>query len=171
MAKIYYIGGERERKMRAIAEKEVVTTVDDIAKAFLSFEPMTHKKLQKLCYYAYSWYYTLYNRKLFKNRFEAWVHGPVDPTLYDDYRIYGWRDIPQYNMPLELDDEITEFIDAVYDSYGKFDGDELEYLTHKETPWLNARNGLPHYVPSNSPIEDKDIKDHYMKAFKDGQNE
>lgn len=26
----------------------------DIANAFLSIEPQTHKKLQKLCYYAYA---------------------------------------------------------------------------------------------------------------------
>ncbi|MDT2255436.1 DUF4065 domain-containing protein [Paenibacillus larvae] len=62
--------------------------------AFLRLESMT-QKLQKLCYYAYSFYLAIYEKKLFDDNFEAWVHGPVNPQLYTEYREYGWQEIPQ----------------------------------------------------------------------------
>jgi hypothetical protein len=47
------------------------TTVFDVAKGFLTIHSMDHKKLQKLCYYAYAWHLGLYNRRLFNERFQA----------------------------------------------------------------------------------------------------
>lgn len=147
------------------------TTIFDVAKMFLSLDSMTHKKLQKLCYYAYSWYLTLYNKRLFENRFEAWIHGPVDPTLYEAYKHYGWQEIPKQELPPGYDPEVYEFVKQVYDAYGHLDGDQLEYLTHQEDPWIIARNGLPECEPSRNPIRDEDIKRYYMKVFENGQNE
>lgn len=147
------------------------TTVLKVADAFLSMESMSHKKLQKLCYYAYSWYYALYNKHLFKNSFEAWVHGPVDPGLYHEYKSSGWLSIPKKNLDSDFDKEVFEFVHHVYESYGHLDGDELEYLTHTEDPWKNARGDLPDFAPSNNPITDKEIKVYYQKAFENGQNE
>lgn len=67
-----------------------------VAKYFLSKSRMTHKKLQKLCYYAQAWHCAFYkNKPLFENRIEAWVHGPVSPELYYRYYNYGWNEIPQ----------------------------------------------------------------------------
>ncbi|SFE88703.1 Panacea domain-containing protein, partial [Peptostreptococcus sp. D1] len=71
-----------------------MTTLFEVAKNFLDREPsMSLKKLQKLCWYAYSWFIALNNEPdeenlalLFNNRAEAWVHGPVFRDLYIDYR-------------------------------------------------------------------------------------
>ena len=52
----------------------------DLADAFLSIESMTHKKLQKLCYYAKAWYLALYDENLVTEEFEAWVH--CHPATY-----------------------------------------------------------------------------------------
>ena len=65
--------------------KENSLTVVDVAQFFANKETMTHKKLQKLVYYAYAWYIALNNddcdnikfRLCQKTNFEAWVHGPV----------------------------------------------------------------------------------------------
>ena len=64
-------------------------TVFDIADFFLSKKSVTHKKVQKLVYYAYVWFIALYNQDednienvLSKEQPEAWIHGPVFPTLY-----------------------------------------------------------------------------------------
>lgn len=43
----------------------------DIANWFLSKEPMTHKKLQKLCYYAQAWGLALYNIRIMDTKFKA----------------------------------------------------------------------------------------------------
>jgi uncharacterized phage-associated protein len=58
-----------------------MNTIQQIAQWFLCKESMTHKKLQKLCYYAQAWNLALHNSELFEDRFEAWVHGPVSPVL------------------------------------------------------------------------------------------
>lgn len=54
-------------------------SIFDIADTFLSIEPMTHKKLQKLCYYAQAWHCALENEPICSASFQAWIHGPVCP--------------------------------------------------------------------------------------------
>ena len=71
-----------------------MNTIQQIAQWFLGKESMTHKKLQKLCYYAQAWHLALHGSELFAERFEAWVHGPVSPVLYSIYADYGWEKIP-----------------------------------------------------------------------------
>jgi uncharacterized phage-associated protein len=166
VARIFDFFSKAERKMREI-------TVSDVAKAFLTIESMTPKKLQKLCYYAYAWYLTLHGEHLFKNNFQAWIHGPVDPDLYNEYREHGWREIPRVDeLPNAIADrpEIVEFLEEVYDSYGHLDGDQLEYLTHQEDPWVMARGGLPPYEPSRNPIDDGVIVRYYSKVLQDDQD-
>ena len=45
-------------------EKQM-TTIYEVAKYFLSLDDMTHKKLQKLCYYAQAWFLALYDTLLY----------------------------------------------------------------------------------------------------------
>ncbi|WP_419877709.1 Panacea domain-containing protein [Brevibacillus centrosporus] len=146
------------------------TTVHKVADAFLTLESMSHKKLQKLCYYAYSWYLTLYGDNLFRNNFEAWVHGPVDTQLYRDYKSFGWQEIPE-KLEHGLEEVLYEFVVEVYESYGHLDADELERLTHTEAPWLVARGGIPEFVPCNSPIRDEIIRQFYSRVAEDAQTE
>ena len=58
-------------------------SVYEIANWFLNKGSMTQKKLQKLCYYAQAWCYALKGERLIKSDFQAWIHGPVSPALYD----------------------------------------------------------------------------------------
>ena len=69
-----------------------MVNVRDIANWFLSRNDMTHKKLQKLCYYAQAWYCALYDgTPLFDDEIQAWVHGPVIPALYPVYGINKYK--------------------------------------------------------------------------------
>ncbi|WP_404469402.1 Panacea domain-containing protein [Sutcliffiella horikoshii] len=169
MAKIYFF--ERVNKMTVPVTTDM--TVKTIAKAFLNMEPMSPKKLQKMCYYAYVWYLTLRNDRLFENNFQAWIHGPVDPTLYTEYKEHGWKDIPQEDtLPLEIQErpEIFEFLEEVFASYGHLNGDELEYLTHNQAPWLEAREGLDPYESSRNPINDETIIRYHLTELKNGNS-
>ncbi len=159
--------------MLAEPETRYRTDISSVAKTFLSFEPMTHKKLQKLCYYAYAWHLTLFGSPLFREKFQAWVHGPVSPELYQEYKTHGWREIPQLNEHVFENQEqsVIDIIESVYASYGDLSGDELEILTHEEDPWLVARNGLPDHAPSQTMIEDEVIRNFYSKKFEFGQND
>lgn len=145
-------------------------TVLDVANFFRSKEKMTHKKLQKLVYYAYAWYIALYNEnkdeiynRLCKNtKFEAWVHGPVCPELYHQFsNNYGIVDKFKGDLNSNITGDLKKFLELVYKTFGKYSGDELETMTHKEMPWQNARNTLKPYEPSNEAISESDMFVYY----------
>lgn len=130
---------------------------------------ITHLKLQKLCYYAQAWYLAFEGEKLFGERFEAWVHGPVNPNLFQKYRDYSWQNLP----PVENFDshmftsKHLDHLDEVWDVYGRYDGKFLEDLTHQEDPWIEARHG---YAPSERCTVDIDtnrMKMYYRQKLKE----
>lgn len=139
-----------------------MTDVRNVADYFLSKDAMTHKKLEKMCYYAQAWYLANYGTPLFNNRFEAWVHGPVSPDLYAKYKQWGWMPIPKgINIDMGVSPQERDILDKVYDTYGGYDGDELERLTHMEEPWQKARRGCGPLDYSRNPISMKDMRDYY----------
>lgn len=115
-----------------------MSSVKTISELMLSFGSMSNKKIQKICYYAYSWYLTLYGEQLAPFQFEAWVHGPVSRELYHYYKSYGWSDIPQYHGLVMVDNETVAFARKIWTLYGSYSADELEQMSHKEYPWQVA---------------------------------
>ena len=128
--------------------------VFDLADAFLSIESMTHKKLQKLCYYAKAWYLAINDTNIIAESFEAWVHGAVQPALYQKYKMYGFGYIPRNNKEIDIPEEFISFSREIYDSYGELNGDELEKLNHTEMPWIKAREGLKPWQGCNNIIDE-----------------
>ncbi len=136
-----------------------------LAKAFLSISKMTNKKLQKLCYYAKAWYLALYDCNLISEQFQAWVHGAVQPALYQNYKRYGYSDIPQFTNVQEIPEEFLSFAREVYDSYGHLTGDELERINHQETPWLEARGECKPWESCSNEISEESMKLFYRKMI------
>lgn len=145
-------------------------TVGQVAAWFLGKDEMSPKKLQKLVYYAYSWYLVLnnepnedINKKLFSERIEAWVHGPVVPELYGKYRHHSYNDIPKKEDNSSLFDKDTlNVLEQVWNVYGEYNGNELESITHQETPWIEAREGYGPLEICQELISDKTIFDYYV---------
>ena len=148
-----------------------MNTIQQIAQWFLGKESMTHKKLQKLCYYSQAWHLALHGNELFAERFEAWVHGPVSPVLYSIYADYGWEKIPSEASQPILDEASEGILQAVWNTYGSFDGDQLEVLTHSEVPWQKARGNLQPCDTCTREIKHQDMRDYYLQKFKESQNE
>ena len=112
----------------------------DLADSFLTIQAMTHKKLQKLCYYAKAWYLAFNDENLIDEPFEAWVHGAVQPSLYHKYRSYGFQLIPMFTGNLsQLPEEFLSFSREIFETYGEYSGDELEKINHQELPWINYK--------------------------------
>lgn len=139
-----------------------------VAKYFLHKSPLSPKRIQKLVYYSYAWFIALNNQDpehiettLFSEKPEAWLHGPVFPTLYTEYKRFGWNDVPKEKGKVKLDKNVASFLDKIWDVFGKYDADELEYMTHQEDPWIKARNGISPASASNAKISDKDIFVYY----------
>lgn len=147
--------------------------VRNIAKWFLSHAPMTHKKVQKLCYYAQAWYCALYDGSpLFNDRIEAWVHGPVVASLYPIYADYHWNAIPkEENFSVSFDEKVQDVLDAVYNTYGELSGDQLESLTHAEDPWKITRGNLKPWETCNKSIPCELMTEYYRKEYEQSQND
>lgn len=142
-------------------------SIQDVANWFLAKEPMTHKKLQKLCYYGVAWGYALTNNKIVKDdEFQAWVHGPVSTVLYAKYKDNGWNLLPTFEGSLSMPDNINELLESVWVTYGDKDGNELEALSHIEQPWIKAREGIDEDQRSASPIDPEDMKNYYLSIYK-----
>lgn len=145
--------------------------LEDVVQWFRSKGSMSPKKLQKILYYAYVWTLTLENEeaddlknRLFDADFEAWVHGPVIREVYDDFRAFGYQEIPKVeNSPQVFSEDILEILEDVWDEYGKYTGNELESITHQEDPWINARDGYSSIERCTEVITDEDIFNYYIQ--------
>ena len=139
----------------------------------VSQDSMTHKKLQKLCYYAQAWYCALYDGSpLFEDEIQAWVHGPVVPSLYPVYADYKWIPIPKAEFDAGiLEDKVLDVLEAVYNTYGELSGDQLESLTHSEEPWIQARGVLKPWETSTAPISCAAMREYYSKKYEQSQND
>lgn len=148
-----------------------ISTVETIAQWFLYRSPMSNKKLQKLCYYAYCWFIVFHNDiesaksseivTLCLDKFQAWIHGPVCPKLYYKYRGNGWADIPQCKVRPQLAQDVENLLEQVMDAYGGLSADQLEVLSHTEKPWQNARIGLGRGEACTNEISPYDILLYY----------
>jgi len=141
-------------------------TCYDIAKYFIRLANETgsyisNLKLQKLVYYAQGWYLAIYDTPLFEEDFEAWIHGPVIPALYREYKDFGWKPIIKDVEKSSFCEDIYNFLEEVSDVYFACDAYELERMTHQEAPWVNARRGLPMDVPSNEVISKESMRNYY----------
>ena len=149
-----------------------LSDMTDVANWFLNKEPMTHKKLQKLCYYAVAWHYALYDKTLCRrDEFQAWVHGPVNASLYNIYRHCGWNLISLIGTAPKFDDEMEMFMETVWNTYGEFSGHQLEALTHEEEPWVSARGDLRASDPSSAVISAQSMAKYYISIYDEGQND
>lgn len=144
----------------------------DVAKYFLwvankQNTPINNHKLQKLVYYAQAWHLAINGQELFAVDFQAWVHGPVIPELYNEYKRFEWMpiqdDIEGDSITAKFSDDTLSVLQEVTDEYFCCDAYELERMTHAEYPWLVARDGLPADEPSTAII-DKELMQKYYGA-------
>ncbi len=121
---------------------------------------ISNLKLQKLVYYAQAWHLAIHKKLLFEEDFEAWVHGPVIPSLYQKYKSFGWQPILEDAAP-QLPEDVSRFLDEVAKEYFACDTYELEQMTHVEEPWNLARGELLPDAPSNAVIKKEWMKEYY----------
>ena len=142
-------------------------TCFDVAKYFLSLcndeesgDLISNLKIQKLVYYAQGFSLAINNKPLFKEKIQAWTHGPVVPELYNKYKDYGSGALPSTNLDIDFDkfsDEDKELLDDVYDVYGQFSAWKLRNMTHEEAPWKSS------YQPGKSnEISNEKLREYFL---------
>ena len=125
--------------------------------------------LNKLVYITYGIGYALYDREFFEEEIQAWMYGPVIPSIYHAFKGYGFgniTDISEYfNIlnPLEKlqeDKQLLGVLKSVKDEYGSMDRREIVERTHAlGTPWYKYyKKNIRHIV-----IPKEEIKNYYMR--------
>ena len=141
---------------------EMTIPVQDVAKFIIQkSDRISNLKLQKLLYYVQGWHLGIAERILYTERLEAWVHGPVQPSMFQEYRVFGWRDIEANGPLITLPSSAERHIRSVLKEYGKYSGDQLERLSHTEKPWLEARVALPPDALCKKVISEKSMRDFF----------
>ncbi len=141
-------------------------SVFEVAYWFLKKESQTQKKLQKLCYYAQAWCYALNGYRLMDTDFEAWIHGPVSPVLYDRFKSFGshpFRLAMDYES--SLDEEDVSLLESIWDTYGGYTGNALEALSHSEEPWKQARRGYAPNERCSVIISPESMREYYRSIY------
>jgi len=121
-------------------------------------DPISNLKLQKLLYYAQAWHLALYNKPLFDEPIEAWVHGPAVRSVYGSFKSYSWKPIHEVPQKSDLSKHIKTHLDDVMEVYGGLSAFDLERMTHSEMPWIRARGNTPRDEPSSAVIKHSDMR-------------
>ena len=122
---------------------------------------ITAMKLQKLVYYAQAWHAVWSDHALFPEEIQAWANGPVCNDLYQkhkgQFRVSDWP----YGEAAKLDADEADSVDVILDAYGQFTAHQLSEMTHREDPWINAREGLTDGARSSRPITVGEMVEYY----------
>lgn len=104
---------------------------------------LTPMKLQKLMFFAQSWYIKQFRARLIDDNFMRWPYGPVIPSVYYEFSGNGGNEITAparnaYNTPFpeRLSNQDECFLDEIIREYGEYSGWTLSDMTHQEgTAW------------------------------------
>lgn len=139
-----------------------------IQKVITSEESLSNLKLQKLMYYVQAWRLAFENETLFAGKFQAWVHGPVSRAIYDRFAssktLYSditLEDITDGFNSEALDADERAHIDRVLSVYAKYSGPQLEEMTHRETPWVEAREGYASWERCEVELDEGAMRECY----------
>ena len=122
-------------------------------------------KLQKLLYLAQGYSYAFYDRPLFYDELEGWVHGPVVRDVYNKFSSYQYNCI-DINFEIEdLDEDAKDVLNYVVDNFAKYDAKYLEKLSHEQEPWISSRGGLDPDERSDKTISKESIANYLINEI------
>lgn len=110
---------------------------------------LTPMKLQKLMFFAQSWYLKEYSNRFINDAFYRWEYGPVIPSVYYEFRNNGGNAIKNLakesngeDVRYRLTPQDRAFLYSIVRDYGKYDGWTLSQVTHQpETAWAMGNIG------------------------------
>jgi len=158
----------------AYTAKQVANEFIELAKR--DRRQLTPMQLQKLVYFAYGWYLAITGERLMNEYVEAWQWGPVIPSLYSEFKVYGSGPIsalaaeysyhglkftthfPRVQSEDPARDEFARRVIAkVWEIYGRFSGVQLSTMTHAaNSPWSQTYE---------QDVRGKDIPDEVIKRY------
>lgn len=103
--------------------------------------PVTPLKLQKILYFVWISFYKQTSEYLFNDEFYAWQLGPVVPSVYDAFCIYGGMPIYKRYPKLDICTSDIPIIDDCLLHYINYSARDLVDKTHESTTaWYHTYN-------------------------------
>lgn len=105
--------------------------------------PVSNLRLQKVLYFIQAEFMVSKGSPCFGDRIEAWDLGPVVPTVYRAYKVFGASSIPvdnNVNAGSLVAGDDSEIINGIVDQCNKFSTSALVEITHNQEPWVKAHN-------------------------------
>ena len=130
----------------------------------LSNWTITNLKLQKILYLSHLFYLGKNKVPLFDEEFEAWLHGPVLPSLYKHVKVFGSRPITNVFSSVSEKKDSPEllFLEEKFKELENISAWDLVVMTHlKGGAWekhFNKEN-------RNIKIPSQDILEEYNKFY------
>ena len=132
----------------------------------LSEGDVTSMALQKLAYYVQAFSKPLLGYRIFGQMPCAWAKGPVYEQLWRGYKdsdltYFAYDPTEDHSSPFTPAED--ELIRAVYASFGNYSGSALGRMTHKEKPWIAARDraGAQMGDRCDEVITEEDMDDYF----------
>lgn len=143
---------------------EEMANIVNVAKYLLTLAESSNTKinplkLQKLLYYCEGWTLAITDKELFpRENFQAWLHGPVNVTIYHEFNAkYGMFDPIDNPKTTLLSTSVTveqrAIVERVFEVYNQYSASQLEMMTHAEKPWIEARGTLKPNMHSDTIID------------------
>lgn len=131
-------------------------------------ETLSHLKIQKLLYFLNGWNLALYGSPLIDDKFEAWRHGPVIPSLYRQLKKFGSAPVEHYLKTLDKEKfeyvayqvnkgnlQFWNLVEQIWDRYAGFTALQLSTLSHEAgSPWDTT--------PIDCTISDDEIRKYFQ---------
>lgn len=116
---------------------------------------ITNMKLQKMLYYMQGFHLAVFGTPLFDSEIEAWMYGPVVPSVYEEYKDQGSSILllDKDDSLIEFNKEEEELFNQVYDAYGQFSALKLMNMTHSEIPWKSVDTGYGNVIEHDTMKE------------------
>lgn len=124
---------------------------------------LSNLKLQKILYFLQAEFLVRTEKPLFLDEIVAWDIGPVVPSVYKKYRIFGGAGIPFRPKIAQFSFSRKEkaVIDEIVFSTLNYSASQLTEMTMHQKPWLDA---YEHAVGTEIPTEK--IKNFFQELLK-----
>lgn len=109
---------------------------------------MDQMKMHKMMYFSQRESLMISGRPLFDGDFEAWKYGPVLTEVRGEY-MTGNMFAGTYDA---LNGKEIQLVNGVFKRYDEYNSWQLSTLSHLETSWLEARQGLKMGEPGRNKM-------------------
>ena len=140
---------------------------------------ISHMKLQKIVYFCHADFLVSFETPLILQQFEAWEYGPIIPSLFDEFKLFGATPITgrasrfdpvschRECAPPCLLGEFESPVRASFEVYARYTAATLSNMSHMERgPWDAALKRFERGSPKGRSIENDLIAKFHIHPFR-----